>query len=89
MDHQPSPNLVALGTGPFYRAQIGRGDFGNFPGLHGVGAAVHVFGGYPGSHIGPALIFGYGVGCDFSNAPPNAASPEFEPTADMEIGLGC
>ena len=48
-----------------------RGDGSRIPGLYSVGAAaVSVFGGgYPGygSHIGPALVFGYRMGRDIAS----------------------
>lgn len=62
------------------RSRVIREDGSTIPGLYSVGAAaVSVFGGgYPGygSHIGPALVFGYRMGRDIAELAAEAGQPD-------------
>ena len=62
------------------RSRVIREDGSTIPGLYSVGAAaVSVFGGgYPGygSHIGPALVFGYRMGRDIAELAAESGQPE-------------
>lgn len=62
------------------RSRVIRQDGSVIPGLYSVGAAaVSVFGGgYPGygSHIGPALVFGYRMGRDITDLAAESGEPE-------------
>lgn len=62
------------------RHAVVRADGERIPGLYAVGAsAVSVFGGgYPGygSHIGPALVFGYRLGRDITELATESGDPE-------------
>jgi len=71
------------------RHAVVRPDGSRIPGLYSVGAAaVSVFGGgYPGygSHIGPALVFGYRLGRDIASLAAGSGRAEARKRA-MEVG---
>ncbi|WMY79093.1 FAD-dependent oxidoreductase [Citricoccus sp. I39-566] len=71
------------------RHAVVRADGARIPGLYSVGAAaVSVFGGgYPGygSHIGPALVFGYRMGRDIAELAAESGSADALERA-MEVG---
>ena len=69
-----------------------RADGSAVPGLYAIGAsAVSVFGGgYPGygSHIGPALVFGYRMGRDIATLALRSSNPETRRRAAQVTGRG-